>query len=91
MKFIFIISKILPSIKTDVSINFKDVSFEISFLFSLGFDRIESSHDPNNPYSGKVMEKCGLIYEGRLRKADYNNQGIVDSCVYGILREDFEK
>lgn len=59
----------------------------ISFLFSLGFDRIESSHDPNNPYSGKVMEKCGLIYEGRLRKADYNNQGIVDSCVYGILRE----
>ncbi len=33
------------------------------------------------------MEKCGLVYEGRLRKADYNNQGIVDSCVYGILRE----
>ncbi|MDD7766977.1 MULTISPECIES: GNAT family N-acetyltransferase [Anaerococcus] len=37
------------------------------------------------------MEKCGLVYEGRLRKADYNNQGIVDSCVYGILREDFKK
>lgn len=63
----------------------------IYYLFSLGFNRIESSHDPNNPNSGRVMRKCGLSYEGRLRKADFSNQGIVDSCVYSILMEDFKK
>jgi ribosomal-protein-alanine N-acetyltransferase len=34
------------------------------------------------------MEKCGLQYEGTLRKADWSNQGIVDACMYALLRED---
>ncbi|MBE5801360.1 MAG: GNAT family N-acetyltransferase [Clostridiales bacterium] len=51
--------------------------------------RIESQHDPNNPNSGKVMAKCGLRYEGTLRKADWSNQGIVDACMYGLLAEDY--
>lgn len=51
--------------------------------------RIESQHDPNNPNSGKVMEKCGLKYEGTLRKADWSNRGIVDACMYGLLAEDY--
>ena len=63
----------------------------IPFFFNeVGVNRIESQHDPNNPNSGKVMQKCGMKYEGTLRAADWSNKGIVDACVYGLLRSDFE-
>lgn len=40
----------------------------LRFLFTeVGFHRIESSHAVQNPASGKVMEKCGLVYEGTFR------------------------
>ena len=52
-------------------------------------NRIETQHEPDNPNSGKVMKKCGLIYEGTLRQAMYSNQGIVDACVYGILASEY--
>lgn len=61
------------------------------FFHELKVRRIESQHDPNNPNSGKVMAKCGLCYEGTLRKADWSNRGVVDACVYGILAEDYER
>ncbi len=62
----------------------------IPFLFEeVGVNRIESQHDPNNPHSGNVMKKCGLKYEGTLRQADYSNQGIVDACMYSLLREEY--
>ncbi len=62
----------------------------IPFLFEeVGALRIESQHDPNNPASGKVMEKCGLKYEGTLRKADWSNKGIVDAAMYGLLKEEY--
>lgn len=58
----------------------------MDFLFNeVGYHRVESLHDPNNPYSGAVMRKCGMKYEGRLRQADRNNQGVCDACYYGIL------
>lgn len=64
----------------------------IPFLFEeVGANRIESQHDPNNPNSGNVMKKCGLQYEGTLRQADYSNKGIVDACMYSLLKEDWEK
>ena len=64
----------------------------IKFLFEeVGAERVSARHDPNNPNSGRVMKKCGLTYEGTLRKADRNNQGIVDVSVYGILRNEYEK
>lgn len=47
--------------------------------------------DPENPNSGRVMQKCGLRYEGILRKADWNNRGIVVACMYAILREEYER
>lgn len=52
-------------------------------------NRIESRHDPRNPSSGKVMEKCGLLYEGTLREADINNQGVCDAAWYALLRKDY--
>ena len=64
----------------------------IPYLFEeVGANRIESQHDPNNPQSGKVMEKCGLSYEGTLRQADFSNKGIVDACMYSLLKEDWLK
>lgn len=62
----------------------------IPFLFEeVGAKRIEAQHDPNNPASGKVMEKCGLKYEGTLRKADWSNKGIVDAAMYALLAEEY--
>ena len=61
----------------------------MDFLFDeVGFNRVEARHDPNNPNSGKVMSKCGMKYEGTLRQADRNNQGICDCSFYGLLASD---
>ena len=61
----------------------------IDFLFDrVGFNRIESRHDPRNPNSGKVMQKCGMKYEGTLRSSDWNNSGICDACYYALLKSD---
>ncbi|KIH69773.1 GNAT family N-acetyltransferase [Salinicoccus roseus] len=63
----------------------------ISFFFEdVGLNRIESKHDVRNPGSGRVMEKCGLLYEGTKRQADHNNQGICDSALYAIIRSDYK-
>lgn len=61
------------------------------FFEQVKVNRIESMHDPNNPNSGNVMKKCGMLYEGTLRQADYSNKGIVDACVYGLLAQDYFK
>ena len=61
----------------------------MDFLFDVvGVNRIESRHDPRNPNSGKVMKKCGMKYEGTLRSADWNNQGICDACYYALLKSE---
>ncbi len=63
----------------------------IPFFFEeVGVNRIESQHDPYNPNSGKVMQKCGLKYEGTLRQADWSNKGIVDACMYSLLKSEWE-
>ena len=36
------------------------------------------------------MLKCGMKYEGTIRQADCNNQGICDYAMYGILRTDVQ-
>ncbi|MDO5713682.1 MAG: GNAT family protein [Tissierellia bacterium] len=64
----------------------------IAFLFDVvHVNRIESQHDPVNVASGRVMEKCGLTYEGTMRQADWSNRGIVDARMYGILAADYVK
>ena len=61
----------------------------MDFLFDeVGYHRVESLHDPNNPHSGAVMRKCGMQYEGTLRKYGWNNTGICDTCMYSVLAED---
>ena len=64
----------------------------IRYLFEeVGMNRVAARHDPNNPNSGRVMRKCGMIYEGTARSADRNNQGVCDAAHYAILRSDWKK
>ena len=61
----------------------------MDFLFDVvDVNRIESRHDTRNPNSGKVMLKCGMKYEGTLRSADRNNQGICDVSYYALLKSE---
>lgn len=61
----------------------------IRYLFDeVGMNRIQATHDPRNQKSGRVMEKCGLRYEGTLRQADRNNKGVCDVVMRAILKSD---
>ncbi len=54
----------------------------------VGYQRLDSCHDPRNPNSGAVMRKCGMKYEGTLRQSDWNNQGVCDACWYALLKDE---
>lgn len=61
----------------------------IGYLFDeVGMNRVEARHAPQNPNSGRVMQKCGMRYEGTLRAVDHTKQGVCDAVYYGILRSD---
>ncbi len=61
------------------------------FLFrEVQINRLEAKHDTNNPHSGAVMKKCGMRFEGVLRSACRNNQGIVDAAVYSMLSSEYK-
>ena len=51
-------------------------------------NRLSATHAPANPGSGRVMQKAGFHFEGILRQAGCNNQGIVDSVYYSLLKSD---
>jgi ribosomal-protein-alanine N-acetyltransferase len=62
----------------------------IDYLFrEVSVNRIYARHDPRNAGSGKVMQKCGMIYEGTCRQADWNNSGVCDLVMDAILAEDY--
>lgn len=64
----------------------------IDYLFDVaGMNRVAASHDVNNPKSGRVMQKAGMKYEGTLRQAGHNMQGIVDLCYYSVIKSDREQ
>ena len=60
-------------------------------LGEVGFNCVAARHDKNNPKSGRVMYKAGMKYEGTLRAAGKNNQGICDEVCYSILKEDLSQ
>lgn len=62
----------------------------LDFFFVGGkVNRIEACFDVKNANSGKVMQKCGLKFEGVKRQAELNNQGVCDISEYSILAEDY--
>lgn len=64
----------------------------LKYLFEeVGFHRIEAVHSVENPASGRVMEKCGLRYEGTRRKAMrlLSTGEWTDIVCRAILEEDY--
>ncbi len=61
------------------------------FFEEVEVQRVSAFHDPENAASGAVMRKCGMTYEGTLRRHDRSNRGIVDKASYSILREEYQK
>lgn len=66
------------------------VAAVIQFFFEeIKANRIEAKYDTRNKASGRVLEKCGLTYEGTLRSFERIQSGITDVCIYSILAEDY--
>lgn len=60
------------------------------FLEEVGLNRVFAYHAPENPASGRVMQKCGMVYEGTLRQAGKCNYGIIDVVCYSMLASDYK-
>lgn len=65
-------------------------------LLKYGFDvlrlnRIWGSHMTRNPASGKVMQKIGMKYEGRMRQHYMKWGKFEDMEIYGILKNEYGK
>ena len=58
---------------------------------SMNLNRIEAQHETENPASGAVMRKCGMVKEGTLRQRMMNKGKFVDVDLYAILRRDYLK
>jgi ribosomal-protein-alanine N-acetyltransferase len=59
-------------------------------LTEVGFERLTGRHHVDNIASGIVMKKCGLVYEGTLRKIHKINTGMLVDCkYYSILKEEW--
>ncbi|MFT9496972.1 GNAT family N-acetyltransferase [Anaerosolibacter sp.] len=56
----------------------------------VGFNRIETYHAVNNPASGRVMQKSGMMFEGHARQKYRSNLGFEDSDMYAILKQDYK-
>ena len=62
----------------------------IQFGFeTLCVNRIEAHCDDENIGSSRVMEKCGMKYEGTLRQKVFEKGRFVDAKFYSILRNEF--
>jgi len=55
----------------------------------LGLHRIYATHYRRNPGSGRVMEKIGMSYEGRMRDHVHKWGAFEDTECYGILSSDW--
>jgi ribosomal-protein-alanine N-acetyltransferase len=61
-------------------------------ILEVGYNRISSGHQADNPASGRVMVKSGMKYEGTLRQDFANEDGtIVDSILYSMIKQDLEQ
>lgn len=64
-------------------------------IVRFGFDeykmhRIHAAHFSSNRASGRVMEKIGMVHEGKFRRHIKKWGRFVDLEIFGILKEEFE-
>lgn len=64
----------------------------VNHLFDdIGIVRIESSLDPLNIASARVLEACGLLFEGHTIQSFWVGEERSDDMLYGATREDWER
>lgn len=56
---------------------------------TLSLNRIFASHFSRNPASGRVLQKIGMRYEGRMRQHLKKWDEYVDLECYGVVRSEF--
>ena len=62
----------------------------IELVFNkLKLNRIESTHYTGNEGSGRVMEKCGMKYEGKSLQELVVKKKFVDIIHYGLIARDY--
>lgn len=62
----------------------------VKFFFEeVGAQKVCARHDVDNPASGRVMQKCGLKYEGAIRRELFVKEKPRDIAHYSILREEY--
>ena len=54
-------------------------------LLTLNLERIQALHGINNPASGRILEKAGMVYEGTLRRYYSKNS---NHKMYSAIRAD---
>lgn len=54
-----------------------------------GYNRLSACHSLQNPASGRVMEKAGMLLEGTLRQYYRCSSGFQDCRLYAMLRQDY--
>jgi RimJ/RimL family protein N-acetyltransferase len=63
----------------------------VHYLFTdIGVSRIESALHPANPPSARVLEACGLIFEGLTRESFWVGDECSDDMLYGMTRAAWE-
>ncbi|MBQ3588746.1 MAG: GNAT family N-acetyltransferase, partial [Oscillospiraceae bacterium] len=69
------------------------VKYMLKFLFmNCGADVVSVAHFTENLRSKRVIEKCGFVYEGTIRREFAHWDGrILDSCVYSMLYEEYKE
>src|SRR4051812_46533358 len=63
----------------------------VHYLFTdIGVSRIESSLHPDNSPSARVLEACGMIFEGLTRNSFWVGDECSDDMLYGMTRADWK-
>lgn len=56
---------------------------------NINLHKVQICHKSSNIPSRRVIEKCGLVYEGTLRHYFYQDGEYIDRLYYSILRDEF--
>jgi RimJ/RimL family protein N-acetyltransferase len=60
------------------------------FFTDIGVSRVEASLHPGNTPSARVLEACGLIFEGLTRESFWVGDECSDDMLYGMTRADWD-
>lgn len=59
------------------------------FLRDVGLRQVYAYHADANPASGKVMQKCGMLYQGTVPQGCRSNGGVFDRVEYLLTAEEY--